>query len=77
MDSNHITGITIGFIVGFVKAISILISSLSNVLVVISIISWEQIFDTGSLTLIGGACGWLGAEAMKRISKIFQKKKEK
>lgn len=77
MDNNHIAGIFVGAIIGIGKAISFIVSSFGNILIVISLISWEQAFDAGSLALIGGACGWLGAEVCKRVKKFLEKRKKK
>lgn len=77
MDNNHIVGIIVGFVVGIIKAISAVISSLSSIFIIISLISWEQVFDTGLLALIGGALGWVGAEIAKRINKFYHKRKKK
>lgn len=71
MDSNHTTGTILGAIIAIGKSLYVTIS----VKPVFSMISWELVFDTALLALIGGALGWCGAELMKLIKKRFFKSK--
>lgn len=72
MDGNHIAGTALGFIAGIYKAISTILA-----ITTISWITWVAVFDTASLALIGGALGWIGAEAMRQIKKFISRHDKK
>jgi hypothetical protein len=70
IDSSH-AGVAVGVGTGLYKGLTLLFTT------VITTISWDAVFDTAALALIGGAVGWLGAEIMKALKGMYLKHKRK
>lgn len=69
-EHSNILGVIIGGIVGVIKSIFALKTSL---LVILATLNWSVAFDTAILALIGGSLGWCGSELMKLIKKLYKK----
>lgn len=70
IESSH-AGVAVGVCTGLYKGLTLLFTT------VITTISWTAVFDTATLALIGGAVGWVGAEVMKTLKRIYLRNKQK
>ena len=62
--NNSFVGTTAGAVAGVYKAVS-------AVFLTFTYLTWEIVLQTGTLAVVGGACGWLGAEIVKQIKRAF------
>lgn len=78
MDGSHV-GATLGAVAGVYKGIKTIIvaKALGFNITALSFISWENIFDTAILALLGGAIGWIGAEIMRGLKRLYLKWKQR
>lgn len=77
MDGSRI-GAALGAAAGVYKSIKgiIVAKALALNLKILTFISWEILFETAFLALIGGAIGWIGAELMRGCKRLYLKWKQ-